>query len=58
MRVGIGNGRSRYMDKHDIQEIKNLIRFKERLLRQLEEEKNLTYEERIIRYIKRWRGEQ
>ena len=58
MRVGIGNGRPRYMDKHDIQEIKNLIRFKKELSRQREEEKNLTYEERIRRHLKHWKGEQ
>lgn len=46
------------MDKHDIQEIKNLIRFKKELSRQREEEKNLTYEERIRRHLKHWKGEQ
>lgn len=45
------------MNEHDIQEIKKLIKFKKELSRQQEEEKNLTYEERIRHYLKHWRGE-
>ena len=46
------------MDEHDLQEIENLIRFKKELLRQREEEKDLTYEEQIKYYLKHWKGEQ
>lgn len=46
------------MNEHDKREIKKLIEFKKELLRQREEKKNLTYEERIKLHLKHWRGEQ
>lgn len=51
-------GKTMDLCEHDIKEIKNLIKFRKELLRQQEEEKNLTYEERIKRYLKHWKGEQ
>lgn len=45
------------MDEYDKKEIESLLDFKERLLCQIEAEKDLTYEERIKRHLARWRGE-
>lgn len=45
------------MWEDDTQEIKKLIKFKKELLRQREEERNLTYKERIKRYLAKWRGD-
>ena len=45
------------MDEHDKKEIELLIELKKKLLRQIEEEKDLTYEERIKRHLARLRGE-
>ena len=45
------------MDEHDEKEIELLLEFKEKLLRQIEEEKDLTYEERIERHLARLRGD-
>lgn len=45
------------MDEHDKKEIESLLDFKKELLRQIEEEKDLTFEERIERHLAIWRGE-
>ena len=45
------------MCEHDKQEIEQLIAFANRLKQQLIEEKDLSYEEKIKRYLAVWRGE-
>lgn len=45
------------MNEYDKKEIEILLERKKELLRQIEEDKDLTYEERIKRYLARWRGE-
>ena len=45
------------MDEHDKKEIESLLDFKKELLHQIEEEKDLTFEERIERHLAIWRGE-
>ena len=45
------------MNEHDKKEIKLLLDFKKKLLHQIEEDKDLTYEERIKRHLARLRGD-
>lgn len=45
------------MNEHDKREIENLIQFKKELKKQIEEDKELSEEERIKRHLQRWRGE-
>ena len=48
------------MDKiceHDKREIEKLKQFKEEVMKQIERQKNMSYEERIADFIKRLRGD-
>jgi len=45
------------MNEHDKKEIENLIQFRRELEKQIEEDKELSEEERIKKYLQRWRGE-
>lgn len=45
------------MNEHDKREIEYLIQFKKELEKQIEEDKELSEEERIKKYIKCWREE-
>lgn len=45
------------MSEYDKREIEYLIQFKKELEKQIEEDKELSEEERIKRHLQRWRGE-
>ena len=45
------------MDKYDKQTIEELKRFKATILQKRIEEADLSYQEKIKRYIKAWKGE-
>lgn len=45
------------MNRHDKKEIENLVQFRKKLEKQIEEDKELSEEERMKKHLQWWRGE-
>ena len=45
------------MNRHDKKEIENLVQFRKKLEKQIEEDKELSEEERMKKHLQLWRGE-